>query len=373
MKILFINKTSFFKKNSNPLYSLVILLVVTVLFTFVGCQEKGEGFYYCPMHPDYTSDHPGDCPICGMKLVARKEKIQTKDHSPELFSNHSNHKAQNHPKIGNDPKISDNDIGKSINKENDQTSFLVSPEQQKAIGVKLSPAKSTQMTSRILSSGGVVYDPDLYEALVEYREARRLGGNMDRSFLEAAKQKLVRLGLDKRDISIWSNKNPEIFISGRSGKYVYVFTQVFERDLPNLSMGKSVETTATSYPGKIFSGRVIGWFRLLDEKNRSTQAWIEILDPERKLQPRMYTETKFSIPHGKVLLVPRNAVIHTGLRNLVYVKISEDRFRQVVVSTGEETEESIQILSGLSEGDLVVVGANFLLDSEARMQIGGNL
>ena len=35
-------------------------------------QQREKATYYCPMHPTYTSDKPGDCPICNMKLVKRR-------------------------------------------------------------------------------------------------------------------------------------------------------------------------------------------------------------------------------------------------------------------------------------------------------------
>lgn len=367
-------------KAQNIRRMIAIALFLAGIFLSLDCGDHADDkTYYCPMHPDYTSQRPGDCPICGMKLVAKKEESQSEDHKPQDpqnqdLHNHSN-KSQNTPnQTGHDPngKQTDLDPSPSLTKPHSQ-SFQISLERQKSIGVKTAQAKAQNMESRILSSGQIVYDTELYTAFVEYTEAWKVSQMMDRSFLQSAKMKLIRLGLDDSNIRVWSQRSPEIFLSGRSGRHAYVFTQVFERDLRHLKLGQKVEVEANSYPGKVFPGKIIGWFKLVDEKNRSTRAWVEVHDPQNLLQPRMFTETKMEIPLGKVLTVPRTAVMHTGIRDLVYVKLSEDKFQPRSVTIGEESENSVQILSGLQEGDEVVVGANFLIDSEARMQLGRNL
>lgn len=405
------NPTKFNKMQLLKILMIILTVSISVLAS-IQCSTQEPATYYCPMHPDYTSDREGDCPICGMKLLKKKETQDSRSHSE---TNHLNHTESNHDHLDNnldhsnnshdhekmdnhtsmeeseekntkklennkekiDPNSGHNHQIKGSNFPNGNSSgeknFKVTIEQQKSIGVKTALVESKSMQSRILSSGQVVYDMDLYTSMVEYIEALKLGGSMDRSFLQSSRRKLLRLGLSDSDIKIWARKNPEIFLSGRSGSSAFVFTQIFERDLRHLKKGQNVTIFANSFPGQIFTGKVIGWFKLLDEKNRSTQAWIQVHDPKKQLQPRMFTETKFSIPLGKVLLVPRSAVMHTGIQDLVYVKTGEDTFRPSKVTVGEETDSYFQILSGLEEGEEVVVGANFLLDSEARMQLGRDL
>ncbi|MCC5813860.1 MAG: efflux RND transporter periplasmic adaptor subunit [Leptospira sp.] len=358
------------------------LLLFLLLFSLVDCKSKADEIYICPMHPEYTSADPGDCPICGMKLVPKKKTPTSESKNDHANHSHANPNQDNHNHEDQEQdQLHKHDKHKNLNENHDdhklessaKKSITVSIEQQKSIGVKTAPVQSREMESNIVSSGQVVYDMDIYTAMVEYVEAIKLGSSMDSSFRQSARRKLLRLGIGDSDIQVWSRKNPEIFLSGRSGNMAYVFTQIFERDLRHLKKGQVVKISASSYPGKIFTGRIIGWYQLLDEKNRSTQAWIEVQDSEKLLQPRMFTETKIHIPIGKVLVVPRNAVMHTGKQVIVYVKIGEDTFRPTKVTIGNETDDSIQILSGLEVNDEVVVGANFLLDSEARMQLGRDL
>src|SRR3990167_1216444 len=72
---------NFTKINKKVWMASAIALVVFVSFTFVLIQKSSKGgsggeIYYCPMHPTYTSDRPGDCPICNMKLV-KKESMSS--------------------------------------------------------------------------------------------------------------------------------------------------------------------------------------------------------------------------------------------------------------------------------------------------------
>lgn len=347
----------------------IVIGFLLLIFLAMQCGETHEETYYCPMHPDYTSQKPGDCPICGMKLLVKKKKSE--EENSESHNNEPNRHESNKHK---DHNLSEKHNYGSETKESKLTgSFQVSTEQQKSIGISTARVESKNMESHILSSGQVVYDSDIYTALVEYVEAIRLGSSLDSSFIVSAKRKLLRMGIAEDDIKVWSRKNPEVFLTGRSGNQAYVFTQIFERDLRHLKKGQNVKVKASSYPGKEFNGTIIGWYQLLDEKNRSTQAWIEINDRARLLQPRMFTETSIHIPLGEVLVVPRSAVIHTGKNEIVYVKIGEDRFRPARVTIGNESDQSIQIISGLELNDEIVVGANFLLDSEARMQLGRDL
>src|SRR3990167_4086153 len=68
---------NFMKINKKVWIVSAIALVVFVSFAFVLIQKSSKGgsgdeIYYCPMHPTYTSDRPGDCPICNMKLVKKE-------------------------------------------------------------------------------------------------------------------------------------------------------------------------------------------------------------------------------------------------------------------------------------------------------------
>ncbi len=357
---------------------ILLLLAMILIFQSENCK-KSEEIFYCPMHPDYTATRPGDCPICGMKLVQKKEELleDSKHSSAErpTLSNHP-HKRDLHPNE-KDPEIhfhTNNSRPQNPPKEmRGIRDFRISTEKQKSIGVKTTKVEYGSLELTILSSGQVLYDPELYVAIVEYKEVVRLGSFEDPGLIHAAKMKLRKRGLLDPDIRFWAKMDPEVFLTGRSGTKAYVFSQIFEKDLKNLKTGKKVELHSGSSPEVVYQGQILGWFKVLDEKNRSTKVWIEVQDPNRKLTPGMFIEVKIPVSIANTLYVPRTAVMHTGLQNIVYVQTSVDRFLPVHVVIGQENRDFIQILSGLQEGEIVVVGANFLVDSEARLQLGRDL
>ena len=54
----------------------VVGVLTLVLVVIVACgAEPAAARYHCPMHPTYIADKPGDCPICGMRLVAIEERV----------------------------------------------------------------------------------------------------------------------------------------------------------------------------------------------------------------------------------------------------------------------------------------------------------
>lgn len=83
-------------------------------------------------------------------------------------------------------------------------------------------------------------------------------------------------------------------------------------------------------------------------------------------------------PRPDVLVVPREALIRTGTKSVVVTEVGDGHFRPVRVTVGVRSEHWAEILSGLHDGDRVVVSGQFLLDAEsqfenvsARMEKGG--
>jgi Cu(I)/Ag(I) efflux system membrane fusion protein len=131
----------------------------------------------------------------------------------------------------------------------------------------------------------------------------------------------------------------------------------------------SVIIASNSYPAKKFNGKIISLDAILDSKNRTLRAHSVVKDPQNLLKPGMFADVEISIELEEVLSIQVSSVINTGRKKLVYVQISKDRFKPIYVSTGAESDNYVQIIEGLKEGEKVVTEANFLLDSEARMNL----
>ena len=98
------------------------------------------------------------------------------------------------------------------------------------------------------------------------------------------------------------------------------------------------------------------------------RARIELANPGARLKPGMYAQLSFEMKEGKKgVLVPSEAVIRTGTRDVVLVAQGEGKFRAVGVEVGTEARGQSEIRKGLQAGDKVVLSGQFLIDSEASL------
>jgi Cu(I)/Ag(I) efflux system membrane fusion protein len=150
---------------------------------------------------------------------------------------------------------------------------------------------------------------------------------------------------------------------------VWVNAQIPEAKVSFIPTGSTVEASATAWPGTTFEGEVIAFLPEVDRETRTLTARVVIENPDHKLSPGMYVSLDFTGPSGEPqLLVPSEAVITTGERSVVIVARDGDGFDVVDVTVGTEQDGRSTILSGLDEGQSVVVSGQFLIDSEASLK-----
>ena len=111
-------------------------------------------------------------------------------------------------------------------------------------------------------------------------------------------------------------------------------------------------------------------YRELDPKSRTLRVRLVFDNPDRLLLPNMFIQVDLTANTNKrpELLVPREAVIITGEREVVIKDLGRGRFQPVEVTSGLWNDSHAEILSGLQEGDEVVVSGQFLIDSESSLQ-----
>ena len=130
----------------------IFILAITIfihIFFSQTCKKESET-WYCPMHPAYTSDRAGQCPICNMSLVKAEKKAPSSKSSP-----HEEHKDQT-----------------ALNTNSIEKKTLYLPEDKQAlIGIKTAKAEIRNLSKTIFAYSRVAYDPELYTAILEYREA----------------------------------------------------------------------------------------------------------------------------------------------------------------------------------------------------------
>jgi Cu(I)/Ag(I) efflux system membrane fusion protein len=150
---------------------------------------------------------------------------------------------------------------------------------------------------------------------------------------------------------------------------VWAEGQVPESQAALLRQGAQVVATSPAAPGQRFTGRVQALLPEIDAATRTLKARMELSNPGARLVPGMFVQLQFAQPQrAKAVLVPSDAVIHTGRRSVVMLAEPEGRFRPVEVKTGVEAQGQTEILAGLAAGQRVVLSAQFLIDSEASLR-----
>jgi Cu(I)/Ag(I) efflux system membrane fusion protein len=151
---------------------------------------------------------------------------------------------------------------------------------------------------------------------------------------------------------------------------VWVLGDVYEYELPWVKAGVPATVTLDYLPGKKYQGTVTFIYPYLEGKTRTATVRVELPNPGFELKPDMYAHIELA-PRvgGKSILIPSEAVIRTGIRNLVFIARGEGRFEPREITLGLEGEEgTVQVLKGLAAGDNVVVSSQFLLDSESSLK-----
>ncbi len=240
-----------------------------------------------------------------------------------------------------------------------------------------------------------VYAPDLLAAQEEYVLALK---NHDDALIRAARARLSFLGLAEvqiaalekigkpaRRIAFYAPIDGVVAELGvRQGmavspgmmmfnlvdlSVVWVNAEIIENQAGWVNQGDGAEVRISAYPGKVFKGKVDYLYPGLNAETRTIKARIVLKNPEGLLKPDMFVDVAlFGKAGGNALLVPSEALIHTGRRTVVIVAEGEGMFRPVEVVAGGEAGGKTEILKGLQPGQTVVASGQFLIDSEASLR-----
>lgn len=254
---------------------------------------------------------------------------------------------------------------------------------QQLIGIKTVTAAVHALHASIRTVGRIAYDPDLYTAMTEYREALLSREKVKAStwpdvrersdaLVAAAAMKLKLMGLGQEQIdALAGEKAPTNLLLGRPGGNLWVYADVNESDAALVKTGQSVVITLAGLPGQTFHGSIKAVDPVLNPETRTVRVRAEIPDPKGQLKPEMFVSASIEVPLGERLSVPNDAVLDTGARQTVFVAIAEGEFAPREIKVGRQADGEVEILSGLKPGERVVTSANFLLDSESKLRAAG--
>src|SRR3989475_5926688 len=108
---------------------------------------------------------------------------------------------------------------------------------------------------------------------------------------------------------------------------------------------------------------------MLDAKTRTAKVRFELPNsPDQLLRPEMYGNVELRAPLGERLVVPRSAVLDSGRRQVVFTDAGDGRLQPREVRLGARVDDAVEVLDGVTAGERVVTSANFLVDSESKLQ-----
>ncbi len=250
-----------------------------------------------------------------------------------------------------------------------------------------------------------LYSQDLYQAEQDFmvaRDAAKTGvgdsalAKMRLQLVDASRERLRLMGLSNNEISEIEKSDlpsaqmiirspfsgyvlekavlPGQFISPDQSLFtiadlnnVWVIGDVYEQDLPYIHTGQTASMKLTSYPGENYEGTISYIYPSVSEQTRTIKVRIEFHNPSLHLRPGMYAEVEVDRGGNKALVVPAEAVIDGGEVQYVFVVRNGKHFEPRKVTIGRSSDDWMEILSGLSSGEEVVTSANFLIDSESRL------
>ncbi len=151
---------------------------------------------------------------------------------------------------------------------------------------------------------------------------------------------------------------------------VWVTASVYDNEAPWIQVGQAVSVALSYQPGDTLKGSISYIYPYLNEKARSVQVRMTFDNPQQRLKPGMYADVIIHAdPIENALVVPAEAVIRSGQRNVVFVVHEGGRFQPREVTLGSEGANGLlHVKSGLLEGESIVTSAQFLIDSESRLQ-----
>lgn len=149
---------------------------------------------------------------------------------------------------------------------------------------------------------------------------------------------------------------------------IWIDAEFPEDQAPYVAVGHEFDVALPALPDFHAKAKVSFIYPQLNPETRRLKARFVVSNPDTKLLPGMYANVSCALEYGEKLSVPFDAVIPTGDRFVVFLDHGGGKLEPRFVKIGEKLGNSYQVLEGLKEGDRVVTSANFLIDSESRIQ-----
>jgi len=360
-------------------------------------QAKSE-IWTCSMHPQIRQNEPGDCPICGMDLIPASQAI------------------------------SDNEIGfqmtaDAIKLANIQTSIIGNNGATEGSTLKLNgriQANETKSASLVTHISGriekldvsytgeqvnkgqkiaTIYSPELITAQKELLEAQKIQ-DISPGLLTAAKNKLkywnigeqviqdiLTSGAIRETFNIYADhsgvvkqkrvsvgdylSSGEVLFDVQNLYSLWALFDVYENDLSQVKIGRTIFFTTPSAPNRRFKAKITFVNPVIDPNTRVATIRAEVSNTTGKLKPEMFVTGELQTSQkSDNLTVPKSAVLWTGQRSVIYVKIPNTdipSFEYREIEIADATASGYAVVSGLQYGEEVVTNGAFVIDASSQL------
>ncbi len=363
-------------------------------------KEPPKPVWVCKNFPEVTSQKEDICPFDGTPMI--KKKIESK--APQIVAKIKLRKAQlSHFKPDFFPVTS----MKMDKKVRLLGSVKQSEEKESTIPARISGRVEKvyiKSTGSLIQVGDPVvdlYSPKLISAGEEYILAKtsyqKNSTKEFRTLLTQSEERLELWGIKPFQFRGWYKKgkvprritlfSPTTGIvrerNAAVGKYfkegqnffelsdlseVWVEMDVYEQDSALVQIGQKLELEFASLPGEKVEGVIDFINPVLNANSRTLKVRTTVSNPSGRLKPGMVAEATLTLNlQGEPLVVPRSAIIDTGIRKVVWTKVAGKQYQAKTIDTGYETGGYVEVKRGLMEGEEVVVEGNFLLDAQAQL------
>ena len=148
---------------------------------------------------------------------------------------------------------------------------------------------------------------------------------------------------------------------------IWVYVDIFEYEAPYVHVGQTAQMQLSYFPGRSYRGKVTYIYPTLDPKTRTIKVRLEFPNPGYELKPDMYADVQLNVDYGTQTLVPSEAVLNSGTRQVVFIAKGDGYFEPRDIKIGDQFDGQTVVMAGLKPGEKIVASGNFLIDSESRL------
>lgn len=149
---------------------------------------------------------------------------------------------------------------------------------------------------------------------------------------------------------------------------IWILADIYEYELPSIKPGQAAKVTLSYDPRTALHGHVGFIYPTVDPQTRTVKVRFELKNPGERLKPDMYANVELKIPLGTRLAIPRDAILESGERQVIFIHHGGGKLEWRSVKLGVQAGDWVEVVEGLKEGDHIVTSANFLIDSESQLK-----